>query len=141
MMSCRAAPLHNEDGAGLVALPWSILAFGAFLMLAVQVAVYLFGTSIVTANGHEATRQAALGGGGPHAVADAERWLRSSFGSSLDVESTRWTATADTVALDVVVRLPSLLPDAAAPMGLHTVERRFEARRELARFAADARGP
>lgn len=125
---------RGEDGAGLVALPWSVLAFGAFLMLAVQVAVHLYATSIVTATGHEATRRAALGGASPAARADAERWLRSSIGSSVDVESVRWSTTSDRVTLDVVVRPPNLLLDPAALAGLRNIERSFEMRRELARF-------
>ena len=125
---------RGEDGVGLVALPWSVLAFGAFLMLAVQVAVHLYATSIVTATGHEATRRAAFDGGSPAAFADAERWLRSRIGSSMDIESIRWTTTPDVVALVVVARPPNLLGDASALSGLRNIERRFEMRRELARF-------
>ncbi len=125
---------RGEDGVGLVALPWSVLAFGAFLMLAVQVAVHLYATSIVTATGHEATRRAAFDGGSPAALADAERWLRSRIGSSMDIESIRWTTTPDVVALDVVARPPNLLLDTTALSSLRSIERRFEMRRELARF-------
>ena len=125
---------RGEDGVGLVALPWSVLAFGAFLMLAVQVAVHLYATSIVPATGHEATRRAAFDGGSPAALADAERWLRSRIGSSMDIESIRWTTTPDVVALDVVARPPNLLLDTTALSSLRSIERRFEMRRELARF-------
>lgn len=125
---------RGEKGVGLVALPWGVLAFGAFLMLAVQVTVHLFSSSIVTATGHEATRRAALGGGSPAAVADAERWLRSRFGSSLEVESIRWTTTPDIVALEIVAIPPNVLGAVAARPGLGSIERRFEMRRELARF-------
>ena len=125
---------RGEDGTGVVALPWGVLAFGAFLMLAVQVAVHLYATSIVTATGHEATRRAALEGADPAATAGAERWLRSRLGSSMDIESIRWTTNSDIVALEVVARPPNLLLDAAALSGLRTIERRFEMRRELARF-------
>lgn len=125
---------RGEEGVGLVALPWGVLAFGAFLMLAVQVAVHLYATSIVTATGHEATRRAAFDGGSPPALADAERWLRSRIGSSMDIESIRWTTTPDVVALDVVARPPNLLLDATALSSLRSIERRFEMRRELARF-------
>ena len=125
---------RGEDGVGLVALPWSVLAFGAFLMLAVQVAVHLYATSIVTATGHEATRRAAFDGGSPAALADAERWMRSRIGSSMDIQSIRWTTTRDAVALEVVARPPNLLGDASALSSLRSIERRFEMRRELARF-------
>ncbi len=128
-MRCR-----DEDGVGLVALPWSVLAFGAFLMLAVQVAVHLYAASIVTATGHEAMRRAAFDGGSHAALADAERWLRSRIGSSMDIESIQWTTTPDVVALDVVARPPTLLLDASALSSLRSIERRFEMRRELARF-------
>ncbi|WP_419945834.1 hypothetical protein [Candidatus Poriferisodalis sp.] len=136
MTTRRAARHRDEDGVGLVALPWGVLAFGAFLMLSVQVAVHLFSTSIVTATGHEATRRAALGGGSPEAIAEAEQWLRSRFGSSMEVESVRWITTADVVALEITARPPNLLPGAAALSGLGSIERRFEMRRELARFDA-----
>ncbi len=125
---------RGEDGVGLVALPWSVLAFGAFLMLAVQVAVHLYATSIVTATGHEATRRAAFDGESQTAQADAERWLRSRIGSSMDIESIRWTTTPEVVALEVVARPPNLLLDATALSSLRSIERRFEMRRELARF-------
>lgn len=125
---------RGEDGVGLVALPWSVLAFGAFLMLAVQIAVHLYATSIVTATGHEATRRAAFDGGSQAALADTERWLRSRIGSSMDIESIRWTTTPDVVALEVVARPPNLLLDATALSSLGSIERRFEMRRELARF-------
>ena len=125
---------RGEEGVGLVALPWSVLAFGAFLMLAVQVSVHLYATSIVTATGHEAARRAAFDGGSPAALADAERWLRSRIGSSMDIESIRWTTTPDVVALDVVARPPNLLLDTTALSSLRSIERRFEMRRELARF-------
>ena len=130
----RATQPHGEDGVGLVALPWGVLAFGAFLMLAVQIAVHLFSTSIITATAHEATRRAALDGADPAAIADAEQWLRSSIGSSMDIESIRWSTTPDIVALDLVARPPNLLPDATALSELGNIERRFEMRRELARF-------
>ncbi|WP_419915514.1 hypothetical protein [Candidatus Poriferisodalis sp.] len=130
----RASPYRDERGAGLIALPWAVLACLTFLTLAVQIAVYFYSTSVLTAVGHDATRRAAFGGG-PAAVADAERWLRSSIGPSVDIEQLRWSTTGETVALELAARPPSVLIDAAALIGLRNIERRFEVRRELARFA------
>lgn len=131
----QAKPRRDERGAGLVALPWAVLAFLTFLTLAVQAAVYFYSTSVLTAVGHDATRRAAFGGGSPAAIADAERWLRSAIGPAVDIERLRWSTTGETVALELAARPPTVLIDASALIGLQTVERRFEVRRELARFA------
>ncbi len=135
MTRLQASRCRDERGAGLIALPWAVLAFLAFLTLAVQAAVYFYSTSVLTAVGHDATRRAAFGGGSPAAVADAERWLRSSIGPAVDIESLRWSTTGETVALELAARPPPVLIDAAALIGLRNIERRFEVRRELARFA------
>ena len=127
-------PVHDEAGAGLVALPWGVLAYLTFLTLAVQIAVYFYSASIVTAVGHDATRRAALAGADPTAIVDAERWLRSSIGPGLEIDTLRWSTTSEIVALDLVAKPPNVLIDASALTGLRSIERRFEVRRELARF-------
>ena len=132
----RATLLHDEHGAGLVALPWAVMAFLTFLMLATQVAVHLYSASVLTAVGHDATRRAAFGGGSPAAIADAERWLRSRIGPSVEIETVRWSTTGDTVALDLAAKPPTVLMDTSAVIGQRNIERRFEVRRELARFAS-----
>ncbi|WP_420609247.1 hypothetical protein [Candidatus Poriferisodalis sp.] len=135
MTRLHAKPCRDERGAGLVALPWAVLAFLTFLTLAVQAAVYFYSTSVLTAVGHDATRRAAFGGGSPAAIVDAERWLRSAIGPAVDIERLRWRTSGETVALELAARPPTVLIDADALIGLQTVERRFEVRRELARFA------
>ena len=135
MTRLHAKPCRDERGAGLVALPWAVLAFLTFLTLAVQAAVYFYSTSVLTAVGHDATRRAAFGGGSPAAIVDAERWLRSAIGPAVDIERLRWRTTGETVALELAARPPTVLIDTDALIGLQTVERRFEVRRELARFA------
>lgn len=135
MTRLHAKPCRDERGAGLVALPWAVLAFLTFLTLAVQAAVYFYSTSVLTAVGHDATRRAAFGGGSPAAIVDAERWLRSAIGPAVDIERLRWRTTGETVALELAARPPTVLIDADALIGLQTVERRFEVRREMARFA------
>ena len=135
MNRLHASPSRDERGAGLVALPWAVLAYLTFLTLAVQAAVYFYSTSVLTAVGHDATRRAAFGGGSPAAIADAERWLRSSIGAAVDIELLRWSTTTETVALELAARPPTVLIDASALVGLQHIERRFEVRRELARFA------
>ena len=126
---------RDERGAGLIALPWGVLAFLAFLMLAVHVAAHLYSASTLTAVGHDATRRAALSGAGPAARAEAERWLRSRIGPSVSIETLRWSTPRGTVALELSARPPSLLIDASALVGLGSIERRFEMRRELPRLA------
>ncbi len=135
MTHLHAKPCRDERGAGLVALPWAVLAFLTFLTLAVQAAVYFYSSSVLTAVGHDATRRAAFGGGSPAAIVDAERWLLSAIGPAVDIERLRWSTTGETVALELAARPPTVLIDASALIGLQTVERRFEVRRELARFA------
>ena len=135
MTRLRATGCRDEHGAGLVALPWAVLAFLTFLMLTVQAAVYFYSASVLTAVGHDATRRAAFGGGSPAAIADAERWLRSNIGGAVDIETLRWNTTGETVALDLAARPPTVLIDASALIDLQKIERRFEVRREMARFA------
>ena len=130
----RAVRCRDERGAGLVALPWAVLAYLTFLTLAVQAAAYFYSASVLTAVGHDATRQAALGGASPAAVADAERWLRSSIGPAVDIEALRWSTTEEVVALELAAKSPTVLIDASALTGLRKIERRFEVRREAARF-------
>ncbi|WP_419841352.1 hypothetical protein [Candidatus Poriferisodalis sp.] len=125
---------RDELGVGLVALPWAVLAYLVFLMLAVQVAVYFYSTSVVTAIGYDAAHRAAHRGGGVSARADAERWLRSRIGPAVEIMSLRWTATAETIALELTARPPSVLINTSAVIGRRDVERRFEIRRESARF-------
>ena len=103
-------------------------------MLAVQVAVYFYTASVVTAVGHDATRRAAFEGGGPAATADAERWLRARIGPAVDIETLRWSTTSEIVALELAAKPPTVLIDASALIGRRSIERRFETRRELARF-------
>lgn len=136
MTRLHAIGCRDDRGAGLVALPWAVLAYLTFLTLAVQAAVYFYSTSVLTAVGHDATRRAAFGGGSPAAIADAERWLRSNIGPAVDIERLRWFTTSETVALELAARPPTVLIDAAALIGLRSIERRFEVRRELARFAS-----
>ena len=126
---------RDESGAGLVALPWAVLAYLTFLMLAVQVAVYLYSTSVLTAVGHDATRQAALGGATPAAVSEAERWLRSRIGPAVSIESLRWTTSNETVTLELRAKPPRVLIDTSALIGQRNIERRFEMRSEIPRFA------
>lgn len=136
-MTHRQAIRRRDDhGAGLVALPWAVLAFLTFLMLAVQVAVHLYSASVLTAVGHDATRRAAFGGGSSAAIADAERWLRSRIGSAIEIETVRWSTAGGTVALELSAKPPTVLMDTSAVIGRRSIERRFEVRRELARFAS-----
>lgn len=135
-MTRRQASCRRDDhGAGLVALPWAVLAFLTFLMLAVQVAVHLYSSSVVTAVGHEAARRAAFGGGNAAAITDAERWLRSRLGSAIEIEAVRWSTVGGAVALELAAKPPTVLMDTSALIGRRSIERRFEVRRELARFA------
>ena len=135
MRQRRAASPRDERGAGLVALPWALLAYLAFLTLAVQAAVYFYTASVLTAVGHDATRRAAFAGADAAAIADAERWLRARIGPSVGIEGLRWHGTDETVALELTARPPTVLIDTSALIGLRTIERRFELRREQARFA------
>lgn len=130
----RATLRRNDQGAGLVALPWAVLAYLTFLMLAVQVAVHFYSASVLTAVGHDATRRAAFGGGSSAAIADAERWLRSRIGPAVEIETLHWSTTGGTVALELAAKPPTVLIDASALIGQRNIERRFEMRRELARF-------
>lgn len=127
-------PSRGEQGVGLVALPWGVLVYVMFLMLAVHVAVHLFTTSVVTAVGHDAARRAALAGGSHAGVIEAERWLRSRIGPGVDIELLEWSVTTDVVALELVADPPDVLIGSSALLGQRRIERRFEVRRELARF-------
>ncbi len=99
---------RDDSGAGLIGLAWGVLAFWMFLLLAVQLAMVVHTRTTTTGLGYEATRQAALGGGTPQAIAAADRWLEDRAGDL--VTERRWSRAGDSVVLEVVIRPPTVLP-------------------------------
>lgn len=132
----RRNRLRDERGAGLIALTWSVLAYLMFLMLAVQVAMNLYATSVITAVGHDATRLAAFAGGSARGIADAERWLRSRIGPAVDIDTLRWSRADGVVSLQLVAHPPRVMIDTSALTGSRRIERRFVVRSEQASFSS-----
>ena len=125
----------NELGAGLIALTWGVLAYLMFLMLAVQVTMDFYTASVVGAIGHDAVRQAAFAGGSPNARAEAERWLRTRIGSSVNIETVSWDTTDGVVSLNLAVRPPTVLIGTPGLATSRRFEHRFDVRNETPQFA------
>ena len=104
-------------------------------MLAVQVAVILYSTSVVNAYGQDAARRAAFDGADALAIRNATDWFRSSIGGSIELESLAWRNSEGIVSLEVTVKPPSLLVGGTSALGHSTIERTFEAKIERTRFA------
>ena len=124
---------RRQDGTGLIGSTAGVLVFVVFLLLAVQVIFDLYARSALTAATFDAARVVAGADAGPTpgAEANAEGTARSTLGRYGRDARFRWAVDADTIALTVDVRNPSLLPAVVArPLSLDTIERTARIRRE-----------
>ena len=123
-----------EAGTGLVGALAGVAAFLGFLLLAAQVLLHLYATSVATSAAFDAARIVSGSGGGPVVEQTAEAHARRLLGPAADGMSFDWSYTdidgdgrADVVALRVHGgRRPSLVP--LAPVD-RTVTVRMERRR------------
>ncbi len=110
--------------------------FLGLLLLAVQVLVGLYATSVVTAATYDAARVMAGTDQGESAAgrALAERSARAQLGRSGERAAFRWDNDADTVRLHVQAPRPTLLPRSlATTVGLGDIERTVHVRVERVR--------
>jgi len=110
-----------------------ILVFAVFMLLAVQVLFDLYARSAVSSASFDAARVVAGADAGatPAAEADAEEAARHVLGHYGARAQFRWAVDADTVALTVHLRNPSLLPALfSRPLSLDTIDRTVRIHRE-----------
>ena len=102
-----------EEGVGLLSSIVGVTVFIVLLLFAVQLALNLYATSVVTTVTYDAARQVAGSDGGPSATAAAEaraRDLLGRFESGGGSLRFRWdTSRDDVLLLEVVAERPSLL--------------------------------
>ncbi|MDP8992991.1 MAG: hypothetical protein M3N31_08095, partial [Actinomycetota bacterium] len=105
---------RNEEGAGIVSTVAGVAVFLVLLLLAVQVLVGLYATSVVTAVTYDAAKVLAGADQGDSAAgrAHAEAAARRQLGRFGERAAFRWDNDADTVRLDVKAPRPTLLPRA-----------------------------
>ena len=113
-----------------------IAVFFVLLLLAVQVLVGLYATSVVTATTYDAARAVAGADQGDSAAgrAQAERNARRQLGHFGERAAFRWDNDADTVRLHVQAPRPTLLPRSlTTSTGLGDIERTVQVRVERVR--------
>jgi hypothetical protein len=118
----------DEAGTGLLGSIVGVTVFLVLLLFAVQLAMNLYATSVVTSVTFDAARKVA---GSQHgSIAQAEADARTLLGG-FDDRSLRftWGGNADVVTLHVLARRPTpLLPNVPFPFA--TVDRTVRVRRE-----------
>ncbi len=129
----RPAPRlrHGDDGSGVVSSLTGVVAFLAFLLLAVHLIVGLYATSIVTDAASTAARRVAGASAvdDPEATHLAEAEIRKLLGAIGDRAEVAWAIDADSVR--VTVRVPR--PGVVRLLGDGVIERTVTVRRELVR--------
>lgn len=127
--STRSAA-DGEGGTGLVSSLAGIAAFLGFLLLAVQVLVHLYATSVVSVAAFDAARLASGAAGGDAKAARAHG-LSMVGGYRQEVRTFDVDIGADVVAVRVVADSPALLPAAFGRVtGIGVIERSVVLRRE-----------
>lgn len=106
--------------------------FLIFLLVAVQVLVHLFATSVVEAAAYDAAREVSgASGADPEA---AEHRARAQLGPLSERATFRWSLTEDEVGLDVRVERSTVVPAPFAErLGFDIIERGFVMRVEAFR--------
>lgn len=127
--------LHEETGAGLVSSVAGVLAFLAFLFLAVQILVHLFATSYVNAAAFDAARLAS--GAAGVASVEARAHGLDVLGDFADrVSEFSVVVTDDHVTVRVRAASPALLPAMfGRVLGAESIDRSVILRRERAQCA------
>ena len=128
-------PACRSRGTGMVATTAGVAVFIGFLLLAVQVLLGLYATTVLSAAAFDATRHVATAGGDERAVGTAEQRLRAVLGRAYDDIELRWDLSDQSVVrLTVVAAGPQLLPDALdGPLPFDRVARTFTVRTERVR--------
>jgi hypothetical protein len=133
----QPATSTGERGAGLFASAFGLVMFLAFLMLAVQVLVSLYATSVVTSAAYDAGRYAARTGdtGGAQA-----RFARAVGGADVRASITVLAGSngPDQVVVTVTGEAPTFLAGRfAADLPFGTIDRTIRVRGESFRATAD----
>ena len=120
----------REQGTGLVSSLAGVLVFLGFLLLAVQVLVHLYATSVVSVAAFDAARLAS-GAGGVSAPAARAHGLGLVGGYAEDVRTFDVDVGTDAVSVHVVADSPAVLPAMFGRLtGIGVIDRTVVLRRE-----------
>lgn len=123
----------GDRGTGLVSAVAGLLAFLAFLLLAVQLLLNLYAASTLTAAAGDAARLVASAGSARDAasLARAEAYARGLLGRFGEEVEFTWEVDAESVRLRVRAEPPRvLLPALGGAVGFDEIDRTVEARVE-----------
>jgi len=121
-----AARAGSESGVGAVGTLSGVLAFLGFLLVATQVLVHLYATSVATAASFDAARVLAVDADESAAVARA----RALLGSYADDATVDADAGEEQVRVQVRVASPALIPRLFGVFDLGAIDRTAVLRRE-----------
>lgn len=127
-----ASGAEAERGTALLGTLTGFAALLFFLLLATQVLVHLYATSVVTAATHDAARIVSGADGGPGSEDAAIAHAEALLGTWASDVSLRFLRTDDdAVVLEVRARSPALLPRTLNSLvGIGDIEREIVLRRE-----------
>ena len=127
---------RSQEGAGVIGSVVGVAVFLVLLLLAVQVLVGLYATSVVTAATYDAAKVLAGAdqGDSPEGRAEAERRARGQLGRFGERVAFRWDNDVDTIRLHVHAPRPTFLPRSlVSSVGLGDIERTVRVRVERVR--------
>lgn len=124
----------GDAGTGLIGAAFGLFAMMAFLLLAMQLLLTLYTTSVVQTVAFDGARAAATDAPGGSSAVDAELFAieeqaRDALGPIGDDASFVWDSDGQSITLQVSVDAPSLLPESLSS-GWSSVSRRAVVRRE-----------
>lgn len=127
---CPASTRADERGSGTLATVAGVAVFLGFLLLAVQVAVHLYATTVVTAAAFDAARIAS-GSGSQGDTAEAQAHFDSLLGRWASEVDLTIRELGDDVIVDVRGSSPAILPRTMGRVaGLGDIERSIRIRGE-----------
>lgn len=110
-----------------------VAVFLAFLLLAVQVMLHLYASSVVESAAFDAARTVSSADCGPPCVGRAETKLRAGLGGLGDGMELSWDVGTEQVRLTVTGRSPARLVGGLAQLtGMSGISETVEVRREIA---------
>jgi Flp pilus assembly protein TadG len=120
---------EEEDGNGVFSAVSGFLAFLAFLLMATQLLIHLYATSVVTAAAHDAARIASGSTGTAGAAQAHAMSVLGGLGAS--VQSLTVSDGGDHVVVRVQARSPALLPRQFGDLtGISSIDREIIMRKE-----------
>lgn len=125
--------MTSERGSGPISAAIGFLVFLSFLLLAVQILMGLYATTVVTAVAADSAHRVANSGNDPAAVAEAEvegRKLLGRYGNDAVFDWSTSGPDDEVIVLRVRAPKPSVLPALASRLSGTKVDRTVRVRTE-----------